>query len=116
MSKSSALILSSRLTRGPDPDAPKRNLSAYMFFANDQRDNVREENPGITFGLLPHSYRVIDSSTDPRRVLGQVGKVLGERWKALSAKQREPYETKSKNDKERYESEKASYNVSHISA
>ena len=34
----------------PDPNAPKRGLSAYMFFANEQRDNVREENPNITFG------------------------------------------------------------------
>jgi hypothetical protein len=24
-----------------------------MFFANDQRDTVREENPGISFGM-PH--------------------------------------------------------------
>lgn len=36
-----------------DPNAPKRGLSAYMFFANEQRDNVREENPGITFGKSP---------------------------------------------------------------
>lgn len=43
------------LTQRPDPNAPKRGLSAYMFFANEQRDNVREENPGISFGtdLLP---------------------------------------------------------------
>lgn len=34
-----------------DPNAPKRGLSAYMFFANEQRENVREENPGITFGI-----------------------------------------------------------------
>ncbi|KAL9002803.1 MAG: hypothetical protein Q9188_004288 [Gyalolechia gomerana] len=73
-----------------DPNAPKRGLSAYMFFANDNRDTVREENPGISFG--------------------QVGKVLGEKWKALNSKQREPYETKAKADKERYETEKASYN------
>lgn len=33
-----------------DPNQPKRGLSAYMFFANDQRDKVREENPGIKFG------------------------------------------------------------------
>ncbi|KAI4167848.1 MAG: hypothetical protein LQ343_006862 [Gyalolechia ehrenbergii] len=78
------------LTSMIDPNAPKRGLSAYMFFANDNRDTVREENPGITFG--------------------QVGKVLGEKWKALNSKQREPYETKAKADKERYESEKASYN------
>ncbi|KAL9609052.1 MAG: hypothetical protein Q9167_006150 [Letrouitia subvulpina] len=72
-----------------DPNAPKRGLSAYMFFANDNREAVREENPGISFG--------------------QVGKVLGEKWKALNPKQREPYEQKAKADKERYESEKASY-------
>lgn len=33
-----------------DPNAPKRGLSAYMFFANENRDKVREENPGISFG------------------------------------------------------------------
>ncbi|RDL42260.1 uncharacterized protein BP5553_02239 [Venustampulla echinocandica] len=74
-----------------DPNAPKRGLSAYMFFANEQRDNVREENPGITFG--------------------QVGKVLGERWKALNDKQRGPYEAKAAVDKKRYEDEKAIYLV-----
>ena len=39
----------------PDPNAPKRGLSAYMFFANDNRDKVREENPGITFGKYSRS-------------------------------------------------------------
>ncbi|KAI9831860.1 MAG: Non-histone chromosomal protein 6 [Phylliscum demangeonii] len=73
-----------------DPNAPKRGLSAYMFFANEQRENVRDENPGITFG--------------------QVGKVLGERWKALNEKQRGPYEAKAAADKKRYEDEKATYN------
>ena len=72
-----------------DPNAPKRGLSAYMFFANEQRENVREENPGISFG--------------------QVGKILGERWKALNDKQRVPYETKAATDKKRYEQEKAIY-------
>ncbi|KAK2749353.1 Non-histone chromosomal protein 6 [Onygenales sp. PD_40] len=74
-----------------DPNAPKRGLSAYMFFANEQRENVREENPGISFG--------------------QVGKVLGERWKALNEKQRAPYEAKAAADKKRYEEQKANYNA-----
>ncbi|KAJ3950960.1 Non-histone chromosomal protein 6 [Colletotrichum tropicale] len=73
------------------PNAPKRGLSAYMFFANEQRENVREENPGISFG--------------------QVGKILGERWKALNDKQRAPYEAKAAADKKRYEDEKQAYNV-----
>ena len=42
-----------------DPNAPKRGLSAYMFFANEQRDKVREDNPGIKFGML---YRIHSSS------------------------------------------------------
>ncbi|KAE8141168.1 high mobility group box domain-containing protein [Aspergillus pseudotamarii] len=74
-----------------DPNAPKRGLSAYMFFANDNREKVREENPGISFG--------------------QVGKMLGERWKALSDTERRPYEEKAAADKKRYEDEKASYNA-----
>ncbi|KAG5943260.1 hypothetical protein E4U59_000520 [Claviceps monticola] len=71
---------------------PKRGLSAYMFFANEQRENVRAENPNITFG--------------------QVGKVLGERWKALNDKQRVPYEAKAAADKKRYEDEKAAFQAS----
>lgn len=88
---------SSAKTRGDggkkkkDPNAPKRGLSAYMFFANEQRDTVREENPGISFG--------------------QVGKVLGDKWKALNEKQRAPYEAKAAADKKRYEEEKAKYNA-----
>lgn len=42
---------------------------------------------------------------------GQVGKVLGDKWKALSEKQRQPYEAKAAADKKRYEEEKAKYNV-----
>lgn len=81
-----------------------------MFFANEQRENVRDENPGITFGM---SY-ACPTKTTPKltRSLGQVGKVLGERWKALNEKQRTPYEAKAAQDKKRYEDEKATYNVS----
>ena len=44
-----------------DPNAPKRGLSAYMFFANEQREKVREDNPGIKFGeSLPLSHNPID--------------------------------------------------------
>lgn len=45
------------LTTNLDPNAPKRGLSAYMFFANEQRDRVREENPGITFGMRSFPLR-----------------------------------------------------------
>lgn len=48
---------------------------------------------------------------------GQVGKVLGERWKALNESQRRPYEAKAATDKKRYEDAKATYLVSlHITS
>lgn len=75
-----------------DPNAPKRALSAYMFFASENREVVRTENPGIAFG--------------------QIGRLLGERWRGLSAEEKEPYEKKAANDKKRYESEKAQYAAS----
>ncbi|PNS20782.1 hypothetical protein CAC42_2713 [Sphaceloma murrayae] len=75
--------------RKKDPNAPKRGLSAYMFFANEQRDKVREDNPGIKFG--------------------EVGKMLGDKWKQLSDKQKAPYEAKAAADKKRYEDQKAAY-------
>lgn len=60
-----------------------------MFFANEQRDNVRAENPDASFG--------------------QIGRLLGERWKALSDAEKAPYENKASADKKRYEDEKATY-------
>jgi len=79
-----------------------------MFFANEQRENVRDENPGISFGKMIQSHA---RRTTTDSLVGQVGKVLGDRWKALTEKQREPYEKKAANDKKRYEDEKAKYNV-----
>jgi len=35
--------------------------------------------------------------------------MLGEKWKELSDKDKEPYEAKAKADKQRYEDEKAAY-------
>ena len=48
------------LTSSSDPNQPKRGLSAYMFFANEQRDKVREDNPGIKFGMLYRLYSSIN--------------------------------------------------------
>ena len=79
-----------------------------MFFANDQREKVREENPGIKFGKLLS----VRHQSSPLTSAGEVGKMLGERWKTLSEKQRQPYEAKAAADKKRYEEEKAAYNVS----
>ncbi|KAI7898173.1 high mobility group box domain-containing protein [Cokeromyces recurvatus] len=58
-----------------------------MFFSQEKRASVKEENPEATFG--------------------QIGKILGEKWKAMSDEEKKPYVQKAEADKKRYESEKA---------
>ncbi|KAG2487532.1 hypothetical protein HYH03_013812 [Edaphochlamys debaryana] len=65
-----------------DPNAPKKNLSAFMYFSNTSSDKVKQENPGIAFG--------------------EVGKLLGERWKAMGAEEKAPFEEMAAKDKVRY--------------
>lgn len=72
-----------------DKNAPKRGLSAYMFFSQDIRSSVREEMPDISFG--------------------EVGKVIGERWKALTSEERKKYQEMAEQDKVRYNEQKALY-------
>ena len=35
-----------------DPNAPKRFMSSYMYFSNEVRALVKEENPDVTFGQI----------------------------------------------------------------
>lgn len=79
-----------------------------MFFANDNRDKVREENPGISFGKS-NSFPLPSHHCTSNPLPGQVGKMLGDKWKALSESERKPYDEKAAADKKRYEEEKAKY-------
>ncbi|WVZ01968.1 hypothetical protein V8G54_022774 [Vigna mungo] len=72
-----------------DPNAPKRAMSGFMFFSKLERENLKKTNPGISF-------------TD-------VGRVLGEKWKKMSAEEKEPYEAKAREDKQRYKDEISDY-------
>lgn len=72
-----------------DPNAPKRAMSGFMFFSKLERENLKKTNPGISF-------------TD-------VGRVLGEKWKKMSAEEKEPYEEKAREDKKRYKDEISDY-------
>ena len=72
-----------------DPNAPKRNLSAYFFFMNDQRPKVVKANPDLK--------------------VTEVGKKLGELWRAMSDSEKAPYNKKADADKARYEKQKAAY-------
>ncbi|WFD02046.1 Non-histone chromosomal protein 6 [Malassezia obtusa] len=72
-----------------DPAAPKRPLSAYMFFSQDWRERVKAENPDAGFG--------------------DVGRLLGTKWKEMSEDEKKPYVDMANRDKERAETEKAAY-------
>jgi hypothetical protein len=74
-----------------DPNAPKKPLSAYMFFSSENRPTVKEENPQLSFGDL--------------------GKELGRRWKEMTASDKKPYEEMALRDKGRYEKEKGAYDA-----
>lgn len=84
---------------------------SVCFKQRDEKNSSRRSIPSnpdppiLSIPLDPKLYltRIL--------IAGQVGKVLGERWKALNEKQRAPYEAKAAADKKRYEDEKASYNV-----
>ncbi|KAJ2695944.1 Non-histone chromosomal protein 6 [Coemansia sp. IMI 203386] len=74
-----------------DPNAPKRALSAYVFFSQANRKTVKDDNPEASFG--------------------NIGKLLGDMWKGMSDKEKAPFVKQAEDDKKRYEAEKAAYFV-----
>ena len=72
-----------------DANAPKRPLSAFFHFSAAKRPSLRSDNPGLKFGEL--------------------GKILGEQWRALDPDTRAPYQRLAEADRIRYESEYATY-------
>jgi len=75
--------------KGKDKNAPKRAMSAYMFFSQDWRERIKTENPDAGFG--------------------EVGKLLGAKWKELDESEKKPYVDQAAKDKARAESEKQKY-------
>ncbi|KAH8101320.1 high mobility group box domain-containing protein [Cristinia sonorae] len=72
-----------------DKNAPKRALSAYMFFSQDWRERIKAENPDAGFG--------------------EIGKLLGAKWKELDESEKKPYIEQAARDKARAEEEKSAY-------
>jgi hypothetical protein len=46
-----------------DPNAPKRNLSAYLLYQNAMRDTFKAQHPGLTFGQLSKHTSQVSSIT-----------------------------------------------------
>ncbi|GAB4824656.1 FACT complex subunit ssrp1 [Ancistrocladus abbreviatus] len=72
-----------------DPNAPKKPMTGFMYFSQAERENLKKERPGITFL--------------------EMGKVLGDRWRNMSAEEKEPYIAKAHVDKKRYKDEIGGY-------
>jgi len=79
-----------RSKRGPkDPAAPKRASGAYVFFTNEMRPIVMSEFPGIKFV--------------------EMGRILGERWRALTPLEKKRFEEIANQDKVRFQMEMQQY-------
>ena len=70
-----------------DPNAPKKALSAFILFSNAKRAEVTAE---------------LKAANPDMKGVAEVGKKLGEMWKALSDAEKEPFNKMAADDKERY--------------
>ena len=72
-----------------DPNAPKRNMSAYFLYSIQARPIVKEENPEATFG--------------------EIARIISAKFKELPPEERATWDEKAVADKERYTREMAAY-------
>merc|ERR1719447_2373129 len=73
-----------------DPNAPKRPITAYFFFAADKRPEIRAQHPEYT--------------------ITEVASQIGQKWRSLDDEDKQPYEEKAAKDKDRYLRELTAYN------
>ncbi len=78
-----------RKKKKKDPNAPKRNMSAFFLYSNDVRATVKEDNPEAKFG--------------------DIAKIISRQYKALSEKELAKYQKLAAEDKERYQREMQAY-------
>jgi hypothetical protein len=74
-----------------DPNAPKRNMSAYFLYSIFARSQVKTDNPTAAFG--------------------DIARLISTQFKALNEKEKKKWEKKAVEDKERYQSQMAEYNA-----
>lgn len=72
-----------------DPNKPKRALSAFFYYANDERSKVRAANPDFS--------------------VGEVAKELGRQWNELTEGEKVKYEKQAEEDRARYDREMTVY-------
>jgi len=65
-----------------DPSAPKRPMSAFLYFSQGKRTQIKGENPEM-------------KNTE-------VSRVLGEMWRSLSEQDRQPFADREKVERDKY--------------
>jgi hypothetical protein len=78
-----------RASKQKDPNAPKRPLSAFFIFSQDERPKVKLTNATLS--------------------VADVAKVIGEKWRSAHDDLKRRYEKAAKEAKERYEIEMQAY-------
>ena len=68
--------------KAKDPNKPKKNLSAFFYFAQARRQSVRDANPSMK--------------------MTEVAKELGVLWHAADAATKAPFEASAQKDAQRY--------------
>jgi structure-specific recognition protein 1 len=77
------------------PRKPKKPLSAFMLFSNENRAQIKDENPDATFA--------------------DTGKLLGAKWRAASDEEKAKYQKLADEDKMRYADDCEKFKVEHPS-
>ena len=72
-------------------EGPKKALSGFMFFSSERRKTLKDERPEL---------KITEASV-----------VIGAEWKKLTDEEKEPYNKLAKEDKVRYENEKAKHEL-----
>jgi len=78
-----------RKKKKKDVNAPKKPSSGFMWFSKETRPKIKEKNPSASFGDL--------------------GKLIGAEWRAMSDEQKTPFLKQAEVDKERYKADMANY-------
>jgi len=75
--------------RKKDENAPRRYLTAFIYFSKEYRPTVKNENPEAKFG--------------------QIGSLIATKWNSMSGDEKKRFEELSKEDKKRWERECKEY-------
>lgn len=74
-------------------DTPNKSLSPFIIFNKENRESIKNKNPGVSFGEL--------------------GKLIGNTWRDLNETEKAVYQQKADQDKLRYQTEMDKFTETH---